>query len=576
MEEFRSNFLLLLHCRYPQGMLLDKVEEEYERYFQKRVEPYMFLNENPGSWRSVIEKTYLHNDLKVFEINSTLYVKPVGIRSETEMMLIAKLAKYSHFHFAQDTFFQLRDCTCCAQTQQQQIYSGFPSSAINHYSSSSSNALSTAAAVAAASNQYTANVLQQQQQAQGAEPFRVQYVTQGALQGATPIQATNLTATNLSMNGAVKYERFDDQTIRSAGQQSGDYYIMLQGSQNQPIRYDAIGNLASPTAVQAHTRQEIGSTGVVYTTTTPQQQSSTQQWSFNRETGVTQPQVASASATPSPAASTPKGRGKGKGKGGGGGGKGKGGATAVTVAVAGAVPVVNAKGKKSESSSTNDKEKQLNYCRWEGCKKAFRRYKLLENHERLAHLQDGDDNLTCSTVGCKLRFQDKKQLQHHESRCELKPHRCTWEACDKTFRTSKLLHGHISAVHRRIGRNTYKCTIPGCSQAYPDSTKLRTHEIRCQFRFDTLRDIDMEKEAADQLALAASTNSVDASGNTISSASNLTTSSISSGGGATNDDPMNMTMSSSIEETKPSTVDLSSFLKTEVDGDGQCFVQNQI
>lgn len=43
---------------------------------------------------------------------------------------------------------------------------------------------------------------------------------------------------------------------------------MLQGSQNQPIRYDAIGNLASPTAVQAHTRQEIGSTGVVYTTTT--------------------------------------------------------------------------------------------------------------------------------------------------------------------------------------------------------------------------------------------------------------------------------------------------------------------
>lgn len=190
------------------------------------------------------------------------------------------------------------------------------------------------------------------------------------------------------------------------------------------------------------------------------------------------------------------------------------------------------------------------------------------------HFQDGDDNLTCSTVGCKLRFQDKKQLQHHESRCELKPHRCTWEACDKTFRTSKLLHGHISAVHRRIGRNTYKCTIPGCSQAYPDSTKLKTHEIRCKFRYDTLRDIDMEREAS----LAAAANSVDASGNTISSASNLTTSSISSGGGTTNDDPMNMTMSSSIEDdTKPSTVDLSSFLKSEVGGDGQCFVtQNPI
>jgi hypothetical protein len=42
---------------------------------------------------------------------------------------------------------------------------------------------------------------------------------------------------------------------------------MLQGSaQNQPIRYDAIGNLASPTVAAAHARQEIGSTGVVYTT----------------------------------------------------------------------------------------------------------------------------------------------------------------------------------------------------------------------------------------------------------------------------------------------------------------------
>lgn len=87
----------------------------------------------------------------------------------------------------------------------------------------------------------------------------------------------------------------------------------------------------------------------------------------------------------------------------------------------------------------------------------------------------------------------------------------------------------------------------------------------------------MEKEAAD-LAAAASANSVDASGNTISSASNLTTSSVSSGGGGTNDDPMNMTMGNSMEvESKPSTVDLSSFLKSEVGGEGQCFVtQNPI
>jgi hypothetical protein len=121
---------------------------------------------------------------------------------------------------------------------------------------------------------------------------------------------------------------------------------------------------------------------------------------------------------------------------------------------------------------------------------------------------------------------------------------------------------------------------------------LKTHEIRCRFRFDTLRDIDNEKEAADALALAQSggnggggivivgggSNSIDVSGATVSSASNLTTSSVSSGGGGpSNDDPMNMSMSGNNEvEVKPSTVDLSSFLKSEV-GEEQCFVtQNQI
>ena len=52
----------------------------------------------------------------------------------------------------------------------------------------------------------------------------------------------------------------------------GDYYIMLQGSQNQPIRYEAIQNLTSPT-IQAHARQDVGSagTGVVYATSTRKQ-----------------------------------------------------------------------------------------------------------------------------------------------------------------------------------------------------------------------------------------------------------------------------------------------------------------
>lgn len=207
----RTNCFMHVNLFFLQGMLLDKLEEEYEKYYLKRVEPYMFYSEAPN-WRNVFEKTYLHNDLKLFEINNTVYVKPVGIRSEAEMALIAKLAKYSHFHYAQDTFFQLRDCTCC-----QQVYSGF--NALNHYTSGTS--LSTAAAVAAVSNQYTpANAIQQQPQQQTGDQFRtVQYVAAPTSIQGTTIQgssANNLTTTNLSLNGAVKYEtRFEDPNLRS-------------------------------------------------------------------------------------------------------------------------------------------------------------------------------------------------------------------------------------------------------------------------------------------------------------------------------------------------------------------------
>jgi len=43
---------------------------------------------------------------------------------------------------------------------------------------------------------------------------------------------------------------------------------MLPGTQSQPIRYDPIGNLASP-PLQAHRTPEpsVGPTGVVYATT---------------------------------------------------------------------------------------------------------------------------------------------------------------------------------------------------------------------------------------------------------------------------------------------------------------------
>jgi len=201
---------------------------------------------------------------------------------------------------------------------------------------------------------------------------------------------------------------------------------------------------------------------------------------------------------------------------------------------------------------------ELNYCRWEGCKKSFRRYKLLENHERIAHHKEGEDPLTCSTVGCNLTFTDKKALQHHESRCALKPHRCSWAGCDKTFRTSKLLHGHISAVHRKVGRNTFKCSIPGCVQAYPDSTKLKTHEARCRFRYETLRDMDNEAAAsARQAAISGNVaNSVDMAANSMDSSS-----SASQHAPSTNEDAMNMSMDA--VEQKPSTVDLS-FMTTQV------------
>ncbi|ODM99577.1 putative zinc finger protein [Orchesella cincta] len=336
---------------------------------------------------------------------------------------------------------------------------------------------------------------------------------------------------------------------------NGDYYIMLQGTQNTiQGRYDNLGNLASP-PIQAHrtTDSTIGQTQqqqqqVVYAATPAAQ--GTQQWNFTRTTGevnVAQPQTTPSTPTPTKSKRT--------------------------LTLTQTLPLCLEGSSQSHStpkaSKSTPADKQVHYCRWEGCKKSFRRLKLLENHERMAHSQQGDDGMGCSTVGCDKKFNDKKQLQHHESRCELKPHRCSWEGCDKTFRTSKLLHGHISAVHRRIGRNTYKCSIPGCQQAYPDSTKLKTHEVRCKFRYETLADIKMETDAANAALLVAanavgdvtSVPTVTADVAAVSSANNMTASSVP---GA--EDAMNMSMSnSSIEGNKQpaSTVDLSFMVKND-------------
>jgi len=186
-------------------MLLEKLEEEYEKYYQKRVEPYMFSQEPGATWRSVFEKTYLHNDLKMFEINNTLYVKPIGIRSEAEMALIAKLAKYSHFHYAQDAFFQVRDCTCC------QVYSGF--NTINHYGAAPG--LNSTPQYSAGNNTSI--------NPSDATYRTVQYVAApNALQqgGSNPgapanLSAANLTATNLSMNGTKYDPRFEEQSFKN-------------------------------------------------------------------------------------------------------------------------------------------------------------------------------------------------------------------------------------------------------------------------------------------------------------------------------------------------------------------------
>lgn len=125
MDEFRSNLLLLLHCRYPEGLPISQLEAEYKLYYQQDVKPNMMQMGHWLSWEQIFQQPVFREDFITFEIGQNVYIKANRKRSPLEMSLIAKLARHAHFDHAKKPEFQVPGCMCCQQ-RGQYIINSYP------------------------------------------------------------------------------------------------------------------------------------------------------------------------------------------------------------------------------------------------------------------------------------------------------------------------------------------------------------------------------------------------------------------------------------------------------------------
>lgn len=154
--------------------------------------------------------------------------------------------------------------------------------------------------------------------------------------------------------------------------------------------------------------------------------------------------------------------------------------------------------KDGMSPSCSPQRPKVYICMETGCKKAYSRPSLLEQHMRshnnnrpfvcgepncadsftrkdhlerhmLKHLQDKDKPFHCSI--CQKGVNSQQHLKRHE-KTHFKSFKCTYEGCTEAFYKHQSLKSHISQIHED-GANKHKCQI--CDKTFSRPNRLKDH-----------------------------------------------------------------------------------------------------
>lgn len=131
-----------------------------------------------------------------------------------------------------------------------------------------------------------------------------------------------------------------------------------------------------------------------------------------------------------------------------------------------------------ENQGEQDQERDLT-CHWKECQKLFETQDDLVKHVNTDHIKKDRKDFTCYWDGCtreKKPFKAQYMLVVHMRRhTGEKPHKCTYEGCNKAYSRLENLKTHLRS---HTGERPYVCEVEGCNKAFSNASDRAKHQNR--------------------------------------------------------------------------------------------------
>ncbi|XP_071990997.1 zinc finger protein GLI1 [Engystomops pustulosus] len=119
-------------------------------------------------------------------------------------------------------------------------------------------------------------------------------------------------------------------------------------------------------------------------------------------------------------------------------------------------------------------EKKEFVCHWQDCSRELRPFKA--QYMLVVHMRrhTGEKPHKCTFEGCNKAYSRLENLKTHlRSHTGEKPYVCEHEGCNKAFSNASDRAKHQNRTHSN--EKPYVCKIPGCTKRYTDPSSLRKH-----------------------------------------------------------------------------------------------------